>query len=197
MQNWDYRCFVIQPTLYVSSGGTVPSFIHLSACSVPAEQFSRGRWMRFTFGCSRKAIMSTPYWHAAELLDAGRWALVPFEEPAAIKDTAIELLDNGRGPPGNTRTCLRLCPAPDLEPGSAVLYVGLRPSSRQSHATCPRGVSAPSCREEGYQPTHKCLTLFQRSSADWEKDRLINNLCQCVDLGANRMSRGDGHRDAG
>ncbi len=41
-----------------------------------------------------KAIISTPYWHAAELLDDGRGALVPFEDPTAIADTAIELLDN-------------------------------------------------------------------------------------------------------
>jgi glycosyltransferase involved in cell wall biosynthesis len=41
-----------------------------------------------------KAIISTPYWHAAELLDDGRGALVPFEDPAAIAATAIELLDN-------------------------------------------------------------------------------------------------------
>ena len=41
-----------------------------------------------------KAIISTPYWHAAELLDNGRGALVPFEDPAAIADTAIDLLDN-------------------------------------------------------------------------------------------------------
>ena len=41
-----------------------------------------------------KAIISTPYWHAAELLDNGRGALVPFEDPAAIADAAIELLDN-------------------------------------------------------------------------------------------------------
>lgn len=41
-----------------------------------------------------KAIISTPYWHAAELLDEGRGALVPFENPAAISDTVIELLDN-------------------------------------------------------------------------------------------------------
>ena len=41
-----------------------------------------------------KAIISTPYWHATELLDDGRGALVPFEDPAAIADTVIELLDN-------------------------------------------------------------------------------------------------------
>jgi glycosyltransferase involved in cell wall biosynthesis len=41
-----------------------------------------------------QAIISTPYWHAAELLGDGRGALVPFEDPAAIAHTAIELLDN-------------------------------------------------------------------------------------------------------
>jgi glycosyltransferase involved in cell wall biosynthesis len=41
-----------------------------------------------------KAIVSTPYWYAAELLDDGRGALVPFESPDAIADAVIELLDN-------------------------------------------------------------------------------------------------------
>ena len=41
-----------------------------------------------------KAIISTPYWHAAELLNDGRGALVPFENPDAIAAAAIELLDN-------------------------------------------------------------------------------------------------------
>src|ERR1700719_3245393 len=40
-----------------------------------------------------KAIISTPYWHAIELLDEGRGALVPFQNPAAIAQKTIELLD--------------------------------------------------------------------------------------------------------
>jgi glycosyltransferase involved in cell wall biosynthesis len=39
-----------------------------------------------------KAIISTPYWHAIELLDGGRGALVPFQNPEAIAEKAIELL---------------------------------------------------------------------------------------------------------
>ena len=41
-----------------------------------------------------KAIISTPYWHAAELLDEGRGVLVPFEDSDAIATAAIDLLDN-------------------------------------------------------------------------------------------------------
>jgi glycosyltransferase involved in cell wall biosynthesis len=40
-----------------------------------------------------KAIISTPYWHAIELLDGGRGALVPFQNPDAIAQRTIELLD--------------------------------------------------------------------------------------------------------
>lgn len=40
-----------------------------------------------------KAIISTPYWHAIELLDDRRGALVPFQDPDAIARKAIELLD--------------------------------------------------------------------------------------------------------
>src|ERR1700704_3423333 len=40
-----------------------------------------------------KAIISTPYWHAIELLDDRRGALVPFQNPDAIAQKSIELLD--------------------------------------------------------------------------------------------------------
>jgi glycosyltransferase involved in cell wall biosynthesis len=41
-----------------------------------------------------KAIISTPYLHALELLDDERGALVPFDDPQAIAEKTIELLDN-------------------------------------------------------------------------------------------------------
>jgi glycosyltransferase involved in cell wall biosynthesis len=40
-----------------------------------------------------KAIISTPYWHAIELLDDRRGALVPFQNPGAIAQKTVELLD--------------------------------------------------------------------------------------------------------
>ncbi len=40
-----------------------------------------------------KAIISTPYWHAIELLDDRRGALVPFQNSTAIANKTIELLN--------------------------------------------------------------------------------------------------------
>ena len=41
-----------------------------------------------------KAIVSTPYWHARELLAEKRGVIVPFESPKAIADAVLALLDN-------------------------------------------------------------------------------------------------------
>ena len=40
-----------------------------------------------------KAIVSTPYWHAQELLADGRGVLVPFDDPASIAEATNRLLD--------------------------------------------------------------------------------------------------------
>lgn len=41
-----------------------------------------------------KAIISTPYWHAKELLADNRGILVPFDDPAALGRAAVALLDD-------------------------------------------------------------------------------------------------------
>jgi glycosyltransferase involved in cell wall biosynthesis len=49
--------------------------------------------LAIAFGAG-KAIVSTPYWHAKELLADERGMIVPFDSPDAIADAVIELLEN-------------------------------------------------------------------------------------------------------
>ncbi len=49
--------------------------------------------LAFSFG-SGKAVVSTPYWHASELLADGRGVLVPFGDSKAIGDEIASLLTN-------------------------------------------------------------------------------------------------------
>lgn len=52
--------------------------------------------LAYSFGLG-KAVVSTPYWHACELLADGRGVLVPFHDSAAIGNAIAELLtDSGR-----------------------------------------------------------------------------------------------------
>ncbi|MBR0672704.1 glycosyltransferase [Roseomonas soli] len=47
--------------------------------------------LAYSFGMG-KAVVSTPYWHAAELLAEGRGVLVPFTDPPAIAAAVVGLL---------------------------------------------------------------------------------------------------------
>lgn len=49
--------------------------------------------LAYSFGAGN-AVISTPFWHAAELLDEGRGMLVPFKDAPAISEAVIKLLSN-------------------------------------------------------------------------------------------------------
>src|SRR5437868_3041324 len=122
--------FVDQPTLL--------EFI--SACDVyvtpylNAAQMTSGT-LAYSFGLG-KPVVSTPYWHASELLAEGRGVLVPFDDAAAIGSEVAELLtDHAR----REAMCLRAYAVSRTMtwPRSAEHYMSVFENARPGHGLKP------------------------------------------------------------
>jgi glycosyltransferase involved in cell wall biosynthesis len=98
-----------------------------------------------------KAIISTPYWHAKELLADKRGVIVPFENPDAIREAVIQLLDHD-GERHAMRKRAYLHSRETIWPNAARKYMASFQRARFERSLHPRAaqkddeaVNAPEC----------------------------------------------------
>ena len=97
----------------------------ISMCDVYATPYLNEAQMTsgtlaYSFGLG-KAIVSTPYWHARELLANDGGILVPFGDSAAIGEAIANLLTDDVPTGGHAQARLRTEPADDLATDSTAL----------------------------------------------------------------------------
>src|SRR5262249_4619130 len=81
--------------------------------------------LAYSFGCG-KAIVSTPYWHAEELLAGGRGVLVPFADPRSLAREIRGLLRDESRPLALCRRAYELCREMILERSAHDYMASLR-----------------------------------------------------------------------
>ncbi|GAB4167227.1 MAG: glycosyltransferase family 4 protein [Terrimicrobiaceae bacterium] len=108
--------------------------------------------LAFSFGTG-KAVVSTPYWHAGELLDQGRGVIVPFRDSAALAAAVTGLLRDSA-----MRHAMRkqayLLGREMVWPNVARTYVRLFERARLGHSPASRSAGALTfdTQEEGLPP---------------------------------------------
>jgi glycosyltransferase involved in cell wall biosynthesis len=105
-----------------------------------------------------KAIVSTPYWHAKELLADKRGVLVPFESPDAIAEAVLALLENDA-----ERHAMRkrayLHSRGTTWPKTARAYMASFQRARFERSLQPRAAQPGDAAVERTDPTH-CLPVL-------------------------------------
>jgi glycosyltransferase involved in cell wall biosynthesis len=104
--------------------------------------------LAYAFGAG-KAVISTPYWHAAELLGDQRGVLVPFADPRAIAREVSGLLRDGRRRRAMSDRAYKLGRAM-VWSNTAGLYMGSFQAARQQVDGVPHGSVATNGR--GHRP---------------------------------------------
>jgi len=83
---------------YVSLGELIKYLVTADIYITPylsKEQISSGT-LAYAVACG-KAIISTPYWHAQELLADNRGIIIPFRDSKSLKEAVLELVENEVG----------------------------------------------------------------------------------------------------
>jgi glycosyltransferase involved in cell wall biosynthesis len=92
--------------------------------------------LAYAFGAG-KAVISTPYWHAAELLRDQRGVLVPFADPSAIARDVTGLLRDGTRRKAMSDRAYKLGRTM-VWSNTAGLYMGSFQAAQQQGADAPR-----------------------------------------------------------
>jgi len=112
------------------------------------EAQSTSGTLAYAFGAG-KAVISTPYWHAAELLRDERGVLVPFGDPRAIAREAGGLLRDKNRRTAMSDNAYRLG-REMVWSNTAGLYMRSFEAARRQESTAPR--KSVAARESGYRP---------------------------------------------
>ena len=104
------------------------------------EQITSGT-LAYSVGAG-KAVISTPYWYAEELLAEGRGVLVPFRDSSAIAQRVIELLDN-QAEFNAIRKRAYLCGREMIWPAVARQYMESFQRARAQRTRSPRPAFVP------------------------------------------------------
>jgi glycosyltransferase involved in cell wall biosynthesis len=106
--------------------------------------------LAYTFG-SGKAVVSTPYWHAAELLADDRGVLVPFGDAPAIAREVIALLRDDTRRHAMRKNAYKIG-REMVWSNVAQMYMRAFECSRREVAALPRKFLGARTKEAGYGP---------------------------------------------